>query len=176
MGGLVEPERSLAARVAMCVELLDVRLFGTAANLDNPGFEGSLSYTLDSSVSFQTVGEPTKSVIVTCEYEVIVSDSPESDDDGPADAEDDASTDDDDSSKVADIEFTLAALYAVRSSEAEDGAPFSDDEFEAFAATTGQFALYPYAREFISDITSRMGLPALHVGVFRIPLDSRTGD
>jgi preprotein translocase subunit SecB len=160
----VERERSVAARVAGCADLQDVRMFGVAANLETPAFEGSLSYTLSSDVSFQTVGEPVTTLVVTGEYEVEVQDSP--------DAED---GDESEPTTVAGVQFTLAALFALPK-QGDEEELFTDEEYEAFAATTGQFALYPYAREFISDVTSRMGLPALHIGALRLQLDSRTGD
>lgn len=156
----------MAARVAGCADLMDIRLFGVAANLETPVVEGGLSYTLSSDVSFQTIGEPVRSVVVTGDYEVAVLDSAERDESSEAD---------DDAPKVADLSFSLAALFSVNVAP-DEGEAFGDDEYEAFAATTGQFALYPYAREFISDLTSRMGLPALHIGALRLVLDSRTGD
>lgn len=168
----LERERSLAARVAGCADLHDVRLFGVGANLESPVVEGELSYTLSSDVSFQTLGEPVvRTVIVTGEYEVTVLESTDSADD----AGDGDDGEDDGTEKVAEVRFTLAALFSVPELD-EDEEPFTAEEYEAFAATTGQFALYPYAREFVSDVTSRMGLPALHIGALRIELDSRTGE
>jgi Preprotein translocase subunit SecB len=165
----LERERSLAARVAGCADLHDVRLFGVGANLETPVVEGELSYTLSSDVSYQTLGEPVvRTVIVTGEYEVTVLESNES-------ADDAADEGDDETDKVAEVRFTLAALFSIPELD-EDEEPFSVEEYEAFAGTTGQFALYPYAREFVSDVTSRMGLPALHIGALRIELDSRTGE
>lgn len=35
----------------------------------------------------------------------------------------------------------------------------------------GQFALHPYAREYIYDVTGRLGLPPLTVGVLTMPYD-----
>lgn len=163
----LERERSVAARVAGCADLHDVRLFGVRATLATPGVEGALSYTLSSDVKYQTLGDPIRTVIVTGEYEVNVLESPGRDDsDEPGE---------DEPSKVADLSFTLAALFSIPEPDAGEES-FEEDEYEAFAATTGQFALYPYAREFVSDLTSRMGLPALHIGALRLELDSRTGD
>jgi hypothetical protein len=166
----LERERSVAARVAGCADLHDVRLFAVGANLESPVVEGHLSYTLSSDVTYQTLGEPSiRTIIVTGEYEVTVFESSESN-------EDEADVDtDDETTKVADVRFTLAALFSIPELDESEG-PFETEEYEAFAATTGQFALYPYAREFVSDVTSRMGLPALHIGALRIELDSRTGE
>jgi hypothetical protein len=155
----VQHERQIAARVAGCADLQDVRLFGVAANLETPVIDGGLSYSFSSNVTYQTLGEPIASLVVNGAYEVTVRST-------DSDAEDQNPTD------IADISFTLAALFTIPERDGGDD-PFADDEFEGFAATTGQFALHPYAREFISDLTSRMGLPPLHIGTLRLELDSR---
>lgn len=160
----VERERGIAARVAGVADLRDVRLFGVAANLETASVEGTLSYGMTSDISFQTIGEPVTSLVVTGEYEVAIRDSVDSDEE-----------EDEDPSAVGDLKFSLAALFALPE-RGPDEDQLTDSEYEAFAATTGQFALYPYAREFIADITSRMGLPALHVGVLRFGLDKPPGD
>ena len=45
----------------------------------------------------------------------------------------------------------------------------NSEELNAYAISTGQYALYPYAREYISDLTMRLGLPPLTIGVLKIP-------
>lgn len=165
----VERERSVAARVASSAELEDVRLFGAGVDLHSAVSEGDLSYSMASEMKYQALGDPVRTVIVTGEYAVTVNDAAANDN------EDRPTEDESDPSKVAELRFNLAALFGVDDPE-EGPAVYSDEELEAFAATTGQFALYPYAREFISDMTSRMGLPALHIGTLRLHLDSRTGD
>ena len=80
----------------------------------------------------------------------------------------------DGSDEIATVNFKLNALFQVE--RTPDGEAFTQSELEAFGQTTGQFALYPYARELVFDVTGRMGLPALHMGVMRVHLDSRTGD
>lgn len=162
----LEEERSLAARVAGSANLQDVRLFGAAAHLERPVFNGSLSYSLSSDISVQAVGEPTGSVVVTGDYKVTVtrSEALDSDDEDEMDPE-----------VIGELSFTLAALFTI-ATQPEGIEPFEEEEYEAFGGTTGQFALYPYAREFISDMTGRMGLPPLHIGTLQLQLDSRTGD
>lgn len=162
----LEADRSLAARVARQADLQDIRLFGSASTLLKPAVEGTLSYTLSSNMTFQTLGDPIGTLVVSGEYEIVVLES-SAEGGGPEDGDEDV--------KVAQVEFTLAALFRVDPLE-EGKKALEDKEYEAFAATTGQFALYPYAREFVSDVTSRMGLPALHIGALRFQLDSRTGD
>ena len=166
----VERERSVAARVAGSADLEDVRLFGAAVDLNSPISEGDLSYTMASEMKYQAVGEPVRTVIVTGEYEVTVIDAGAKGSSAPTEDVDAGNA-----ATVAALRFNMAALFGV-DDPVEGPEVYSDDELEAFAATTGQFALYPYAREFISDMTSRMGLPALHIGTLRLELDSRTGD
>jgi Preprotein translocase subunit SecB len=163
----LEAERSLAARAAACCDLEDIRLFSANAVLESPAFEGDLSYSVESKMSYQTLEDPVRNVVVTGEYEVAVFDSPSTEDEGGEGTSE--------PSTIAKIDFSLAALFAV-SSVGEGQELLRDEEYEAFAATTGQFALYPYAREFVADVTSRMGLPTLHVRALRIELDSRTGE
>lgn len=57
---------------------------------------------------------------------------------------------------VADIVCSFTAAFQNSLPEEPTQA-----ELDAFADTTGIFALYPYAREFFSDATRRMGLPVL---------------
>ena len=49
--------------------------------------------------------------------------------------------------------------------------PVAADEMQAYAATTGQFVLHPFARQYIYDMTGRLGLPPLTVGVLRQTYD-----
>ncbi|MGH8827023.1 MAG: SecB chaperone [Jiangellaceae bacterium] len=162
----LDAERSLAARVARSADLRDVRLFGVIANLVSPVIDAGLTYSLSSNVEYQVLAEASV-LIVTGSYELSVVEAAPSDDD--------AAKDDSEPAKVADLSFQLAALFDVP--EPEDGAePFEDKEYEAYAATTGQFVLYPYAREFVAEMTGRMGLPPLHLGALKFQLDGRNED
>jgi hypothetical protein len=73
---------------------------------------------------------------------------------------------------VASFSFELNGLFAV---EHQPDEPFTESELTAFGQTTGQFALYPYARELVANLSGRMGLPPLHMGVMRLHLESRDG-
>jgi preprotein translocase subunit SecB len=149
-----EEQWRLAGRVAGCADLRDVRLFNVSGDLALPATANPMAYDLDVNIEFQTVGEEVlKAVVITGNYSLTVTEAGEEDDDEPA--------------KVADLEFTLAAMYHLLEQDT-DPRSYEDKEFEAFAATTGQFALYPYAREFVADMTGRMGLPSLHMGTLRL--------
>ncbi|MQW74832.1 hypothetical protein GHK92_03015 [Nocardioides sp. dk4132] len=148
-----------AGRVSGCADLRDVRLFGMSGDLSTPDPSASLAYTLDVDVEFQTLGDdPVHALVVTANYDLNVTETDESDDQEPT--------------KVAGMAFALAAMYVLVEQDGDDPHVFENEELEAFAATTGQLALYPYAREFIADITGRMGLPPLHLGTLRFDRES----
>jgi preprotein translocase subunit SecB len=48
--------------------------------------------------------------------------------------------------------------------------PIGEDELSAYGATTARFLLYPFIREYIYDITGRLALPPLTIGVLSRPL------
>lgn len=62
------------------------------------------------------------------------------------------------------IEATYLLLYGIKSVEGLD-----DEAFCSFAELNGTYNAWPYWREFVQSITSRMELPTLTVPVFRIP-------
>lgn len=61
-----------------------------------------------------------------------------------------------------DIDATFILSYSISSC---DG--LNDIEFNNFAQLNGIYNAWPYWREFVQSITSRMGLPTLTVPVFR---------
>jgi hypothetical protein len=75
----------------------------------------------------------------------------------------------DTATSVANIECEHAALFVLSLSEGD--APPTADELTAYAVSTGQFALYPYVREYIYNVTGRLGLPPLTLGVLKAPID-----
>lgn len=163
----LDSARSEAARVAACVDLRDIRVFGLAADLATiPDDDSSkMSYTFHSDLDVQ-YDKDQSLLIVFGNYELDVTavSTVAQDDDVEAD----------DPTEVATMKFNLNALFEVERTPDDDN--FTESELTAFGETTGQFALYPYARELVANITGRMGLPALHMGVMRLHLDSRTGE
>ena len=152
----VSAAQQLAARLAAITDIHDVRLMKTSAEIINlPVKCPYLSYDLnsDAAVEYEPGGE---SFVVRGTYRLFIrssstmepneSDKPEAD--------------------VARIEFEHAALFIINMDDQEPPAP---EELNAYAVTTGQFALYPYVREYISNITTRLGLPPLTVGVLKFP-------
>lgn len=171
----LDEERSLAARVAASAELRDVRLFNTSSELFNPAVDLALTYTFSNDIECQVVSE-SDCLIVTGIYDLKVRQAPEAEGEKvePANIDEPANDDEPDSGDVARLRFQLAALFDVEVSKDKD--PFTDEEYEAYASTTGQFALYPYAREFVAELTGRMGLPPLHLGALKFNLDRRNQD
>jgi hypothetical protein len=147
------PLRHLAARVAGQADLLDVRLTScTCETLDVPRPDARLTFDLDIEPG---VPERVDEVAVAVECTFTVSITEVDDEAAAEDAKDGPA-----GPQIARVSCSYAALYALDL----DPAP-TDDECDAFARTTGVFALYPYARAFIQDITARMGLPPLTLGI-----------
>lgn len=166
----IDAARGEAARVAAHVDLRDVRLFALNGELHDMPNEGEgMVYKFDAALEVQH--EPGEDLLIVFgNYRLDVrarsvegSDSAEDVD--MAEAVDEADG-------VATFTFNLNALFVV---EVQPDEPFTESELDAFGQTTGQFALYPYARELVASLTARMGLPPLHMGVMRLNLESREG-
>lgn len=181
----LDATRLAAARVSACVNLLDVRLWSFHGELESFHDEtrARLSYRFRSDVAVQHSDENAM-VIVLGSYTLAMraltvdDDIHEPSGDVGEGLPADAGADEDDTNQssgvedVASVEFQLHALFEV---DAVPDERFTDDELDAFGKTTGQFALYPYARELVANMTGRMGLPPLHLGVMRLDLESRDG-
>lgn len=50
-----------------------------------------------------------------------------------------------------------------------------EEELTAYAATTGRFALYPYIREYVYDLTGRLALPPLTLEILSRPMPVSPG-
>jgi hypothetical protein len=85
-----------------------------------------------------------------------------------ASPDEDADPFSDPSAAIASIEFEQGGLFVLQMREGDD--PVQAEELDAYAVTTGQFAIYPFAREYIYDVTGRLALPALTIGVLRLPM------
>lgn len=155
----VDEVRNRALRVAAWSEVNDVRLFESSSKLKQMPETHHLKYDMHSDVSMQYV-EDEGGLIVTGDYSIIIRE---------AEGEVPSSESDDEVEPVYELTFQLAALFDIDVPEGAE--PLSHEELDSFARTTGQFALHPYAREFVAEMTGRAGLPALHVGMLKIHLD-----
>jgi hypothetical protein len=159
---LIDSKRELAARVAGQAELRDIQVFKLVAELiEHPAPGVALDYNLDTDPRCVTPDD-TNALIVEVSYDLVVRQPLAQD--GEVDDESGVEHKD-----VARIELLLAALFDLPAHP--DGRPYSEDEFRAFADTSGQFALYPYARQSITDLTTRLALPPLVLGMLKLDLD-----
>lgn len=154
-----EDLRRTAARVAGHVELRDVQTFKLSAELlRHPDATQALDYVFDTDPRYVFSTE-SQSLIVESLYTLAVRQSAEGDDEP---------------FEVAQIEVLLGALFDLPPHR--DGHEYEDGELSAFANTTGQFALYPYARQSLTDLTSRLSLPPLVLGMLKVDLENGTLD
>lgn len=154
---MIEPvsseDRRLGARVAAGAEIRDVRLFKAELALIEfapPADELRYSIDIDAQSNFEAGDDR---FVLRSTYSVVIEQVGEA-------AQD---------STVAKVKFELAALFSLDEQAQSEG--LEPSEIEAFARTTGQMALWPFAREYVFDATGRLGLPPLTIGVFRVPLD-----
>lgn len=150
--------RNRSLRLNARAEVRDVRLLSSSIGMERlPSQNSSLSYDLNSSPEVQySPGD--NFFVVEIAYELSIDDVAEV----PAPSDDD----DIESTSIANFTFTLAALFAL--SMRNDDAAIEEDELEAYSLTTAQLLMYPYAREYIYDVTGRLGLPALTVGMLKM--------
>lgn len=144
-----------AARIAAMADLRDVRLFKAALDFDHfPESGRPLSWSLEMTptTSFE---DGAGYFILDVEYTVEIMETP------GEPAEDAAPR------KIGAISFQLAALYDLEV-QAGKSQPTAE-ELNAYAKTSGAMAVYPYAREFVQSMTSRMGLPPLTLSTLRLP-------
>ena len=144
--------RVLAGKIAGSTNLFDIRLTKSVSELHSiPTADAKLDVDLKISPSAQTSAteDGARLLLVNADFAVTINaaDSDAADDANPA---------------LAAISCSLTAAFQ----NCLEDEP-TQDELDAFADTTGIFALYPYAREFFSDATRRMGLPVLVLDLLR---------
>lgn len=66
--------------------------------------------------------------------------------------------------EISSLSFSVLGIFSVP----DDSQELSDEAIEAFATTSGLFALYPFAREYVQSVTVRMGLPPLTLDLIKI--------
>lgn len=145
-------QRMKAARIAGQADLKDIRTAALHADMKFPPAAGaSLSYKVDAEFEYTVPEEDGPLVVVSGDYTATLSATR-----GEGET----------SEEFAHISFGLVALYDVPAPKR-----FGDDEWEAFAATSAQFALYPFARETLFMLTGRLGVPPLTLGTLRFELN-----
>lgn len=147
--------RAKAARIAGQAEIKDVRTRSLHADMDvPPPPEARLGYEVDSDFQFAAPEEEGDLAIIEGTYTLSLWFAPRGEEQ--------------ETTQFATLSFTLLGLFDV---PLPDATQYSDDEWEAFVKTSGQFALYPYVRETVSMLTTRLGIPPLTMGVLRLALD-----
>lgn len=145
-------ERLIGARVAGQADLQDVRTAALNAEVIFPPMPGEqLGYELESAFAYAPPEEGSDALVAHGSYTL----------DAWVQREDDHVS-------FASISFSLVAIFDLPPAEGANA--YEPEEFEAFVNTTAQFALYPYARETVSMLTTRLGVPPLTLGMLRIPL------
>lgn len=153
-------QHQMAARLAARAEIQDVRLLRTTAEFHRqPDAGRNLTYSLDFDRNVDwDEGETDWFVIrVECSLRINYPDSDETDV-SPEDSDD----------TIATANFEHAALFSCNMRENDE--PLTEAELIAYGATTATFALYPFIREYIHDITARLALPPLTIGVLSRPM------
>lgn len=149
--------QQLAARLAGITDIRDVRLMKTSAEIVNlPVDHPFLVYDLNSeaAVEYEPGGG---SFVVRGTYRLFIKST----------ANATGGNSEESPSAVANIEFEHAALFVM---DIEGNEPPRVEELNAYAVSTGQFALYPYVREYVANLTTRLGLPPLTLGVLKLPV------
>ena len=162
----LDAARSEAARVAACVDLRDIRVWGLKADLATVPDEREtrLSYSFNADLQVQYNRED--SILIVLGTYALGLKSVSSSQDAEVGAPDEIG-----GTEVATINFRLNALFEVER-EPEDE-PFDESELTAFGQTTGNetggggFAV----RAGDSD-----ALLQAHQGVMRLSLDTRDGN
>ncbi len=144
-------------RVARRVDVTDLRLVEVSMNAQSL----QRKFDLDADVAHTCVAElkPDRMLDVLCTFEFrVATGSPES--------------------VAAEARFAYLISYAVTGDE-----PLDDGDIRAFAFANGTYHSWPYVREFLADLTGRMGLPPFTLPVFRFnpkpkpkPVEPTPGD
>lgn len=165
-----EEARTKAARIAARAELLDIR--GNRVNADairHREPNRRLTFTLEHEVTVQWDDEEEHpdSLVVDAFFDLRLRMLPEEKDAPHAPVEEVEPEQDPD--LLAVVQFGMQSLFHLHMRH--DDGPVNQDELQAFAITTGLFAMYPFAREWAHDLTGRLGLPPLTLPTMTLPHD-----
>lgn len=157
--------RSRGARVAGHAEIRDVKATQFHGELLQEAEPGKpLSYEDSSTITF-ALSEDGGFLVVDLTWEMTI-----------RQAEDDPSFKVADGERIAEILVALTSLYTIRPFDDEPDEPLSESELSAFAESSGKFALYPFVREAIHELTSRLSLPPLTLPMLKAGLTPQSTD
>jgi hypothetical protein len=126
-----------AGRVANRVELKDVRVVDVTAKC-NPKVRGTLEPTLN--LDCRVANRESDTIEIACDYRFTAKIA---------------------ESEVAEAVIKYILLYDVRGSE-----PIVDEDLAEFAVGNGTLNSWPFVREFLHTLTSRMGYPPYTLPLF----------
>lgn len=152
-GGVAALSRE-ASRVAERVNIRDIRLLGSSSELKSLGAVGPFQWDLSVSPSVE-YEEGDLFFVLIIGYQVAIEQP------GDSNAEESDEEEDSDSrpEEVADISFQFGVLCEL---ERESfNSEITREEVEEYADAAARIVLTPYVREYLHDVTMRMGLPPL---------------
>lgn len=149
--------RVKAGRVAPRAEFRDIRLTRSTFELDKIPQAGVLMYDLDTQAEVERDDDGAW-FVVNVSFSLKILESRDRD-----------SAADDPDVTVARMDFAFASLYSIHLDGLDSELEF--EEFQAFALTTGLFAVHPYAREYVRDVTGRLAIPPLNLGLLHWPME-----
>jgi len=143
-----------ASRVAARANIVDVRLFKTSAELSGiPNSDNRLAWSLHVKPAAD-YSEGDSYSIIHVDYEIQIEE---------VRASADPAEDESDGHELATISFQFGALYELDTEGLES--PIEPDEVLAYARSGAMDTLFPYAREYVHDVTMRLGLPPLMMSI-----------
>jgi hypothetical protein len=134
-------------RVSPYAELVDVRLTEVSAKCSPVDIAGALNAEVSNKCS--VLSNENAILKVSCEYHFTGSSA---------------------QPKLVDIAITYIVSYSLNSPQ-----PLADADIAQFAAANGTLHSWPFIREFLHSLTSRMGIPPFKLGVMHfVPMPTPT--
>ena len=125
-----------AGRVANRVELKRIRVAEVSATC-NPAVVGTIEPTVDHDCKI--AGREGNALEIVCHYRFTAS--------------------------IGQTQVAEAAIKYLLQYQVKDNEPLADDDVSQFASSNGTLHSWPFLREFLYDLTSRMGYPPYTLGV-----------
>lgn len=157
----------VGARVAARAQIRDVRLLRTQAAVHRaPKPSQGLTYDIEFEPAVDADPAAISAFVVRIACRLRIQNQ-------TADADQEDPEDQTQEEPVATADFEYAALFDYALREGEDDP--TEEELTAYATTTGRFALYPYIREYVYDLTGRLALPPLTLAILSRPMPTPPG-
>lgn len=148
-----QEKRMVAGRVAAHSSLMDIRIIRSNFELIEipdmhvKGIDVNQSINIGSGYD-----SPSGTLQVSVEFMISMTQDKPIEEEGTLQSRD-----------ISKISFTVLGSFSLLS-----GKEPSPAEIEDFATTSGIFAIYPYAREYVQSVSMRMGLQPLTLDFYKI--------